>query len=281
MRIQIGFNITFNCAGYTPMVLMLNLHPSRAQDLLTPDAIRISPGRSFTPYFDGFGNKCLRVLAPPGDLRIFNDCIIADSGKPDRVDLGAEEHAVSDLPHETLVYLLASRYCETDLLMEKAWSLFGSVSPGWRRVQAICDFVHHHIGFSYQHADAKRGAAGAFKQRTGVCRDFAHLAVALCRCLNIPARYCTGYLGDIGVPPDPAPMDFSAWFEAFVGGRWYTFDARHNVPRIGRVLIARGRDAADCAISTTFGPNVLSTFQVTTREFIGVVPHRGSHPQVA
>jgi transglutaminase-like putative cysteine protease len=281
MKIQIGFDIKFTCAGYTPMVFMLNVHPSRSHDLLTPDTIRMSPGRSFTPYLDGFGNKCLRVLAPPGELRIFSDSIIADSGKPDRVDLGAEEHPVSDLPHETLVHLLASRYCETDLLVDKAWSLFGNSPPGWRRVQAICDFVHQHIAFNYQYADAKRGAARAFEQRIGVCRDFAHLAVAFCRCLNIPARYCTGYLGDIGVPPDPAPMDFSAWFEAFVGGRWYTFDARHNTPRIGRVLVARGRDAADCAISTTFGPNLLSTFQVTTQEFIGTVLRPGSQSLVA
>jgi hypothetical protein len=161
----------------------------------------MSPGRSFTPYLDGFGNKCLRVLAPPGELRIFSDSIISDTGKLDKVDLGAQEHPVSDLPHETLVHLLSSRYCEADLLMDKAWSLFGNLPPGWRRVQAICDFVHHHIAFNYQHADAKRGAAGEFEQRIGVCRDFAHLAVAFCRCLNIPARYCTGYLGDIGVPP--------------------------------------------------------------------------------
>jgi transglutaminase-like putative cysteine protease len=280
INIQLGYDIRFNCVGHTPMILMLNVHPSRSHDLLTPDTIRISPPRSFTPYLDGFGNKCLRVLAPPGEIRIFGDCIIADSGKPDSVDFAANEHAVSDLPHEALVYLLASRYCETDLLMEKAWALFGNAQPGWRRVQTICDFVHHHIAFNYLHADATRGAARAFEQRQGVCRDFAHLAVTLCRCLNIPARYCTGYLGDIGVPPDPAPMDFSAWFEAFVGGRWYTFDARHNMPRIGRVLIARGRDAADCAISTTFGPNLLTSFHVTTHEFRGQVA-RDSHSSVA
>jgi transglutaminase-like putative cysteine protease len=276
MKIQIGFDIQFNCAGYTPMVFMLNVHPSRLHDLLTPDTIRTNPARSITPYLDGFGNKCLRVLAPPGEFSVFNDSIISDSGLPDPVDLGAEEHAVPDLPHDALVHLLASRYCESDLLMDKAWTLFGNVPAGWRRVQAICDFVHRHIVFNYQSADATQGATRAFERRAGVCRDFAHLAVTFCRCLNIPARYCTGYLGDIGVPPDPAPMDFSAWFEAFVGGRWHTFDARHNKPRIGRVLIARGRDAADCAISTTFGPNTLSSFQVTTQEFAGELPAAGA-----
>ena len=276
MKIQVGFEIKYGCVGYTPMVFMLNVHPSRSHDLLTPDAIRTIPTRSITPYLDGFGNKCLRVLAPPGEFCVFVDSIISDSGLPDRVDLGAEEHAVPDLPHGALTYLLASRYCESDLLVDKAWELFGNEPPGWRRVQAICDFVHQHLVFNYQNADATRGAKGAFERRTGVCRDFAHLAVTFCRCLNIPARYCTGYLGDIGVPPDPAPMDFSAWFEAFIGSRWYTFDARHNRPRVGRVLIARGRDAADCAISTTFGPNTLSSFQVTTQEFVGVLPQSGA-----
>jgi transglutaminase-like putative cysteine protease len=266
VKIHIGFGLMYESVHPTPMIFMLNVHPSRSADLLTPDRLRITPPRSITPYIDGFGNKCVRILAPPGDVRVTNDAVIADSGRPDRVDVGAEQHPVSDLPHDTLVYLLASRYCETDLMMEKAWEFFGQVAPGWGRVQAICDFVHSHITFGYHHADATRGAQRAFAEQWGVCRDFAHLAITFCRCLNIPARYCTGYLGDIGVPADPAPMDFSAWFEAFVGGRWYTFDARHNVPRIGRVLIARGRDAADVAISTTFGKTRLRSFAVTTGE---------------
>jgi transglutaminase-like putative cysteine protease len=268
VKIQLGFDLTYACADSTPMILMLNVHPSRTGDLITPDRMRLTPARSITPYVDGFGNKCVRLLAPAGELRIAGDCVVADSGRPDPVDLAAQEHAVANLPHDALVYLLASRYCETDLMMDKAWELFGRAPPGWRRVQAICDFVHAHIAFGYQHADSTRGAARAFADGRGVCRDFTHLAVTFCRCLNIPARYCTGYLGDIGVPPDPAPMDFSAWFEAFVGGRWFTFDARHNMPRIGRVLIARGRDAADVAISTTFGSNVLKSFSVTTHEAI-------------
>ena len=281
MKIQLGFDLTYQCVDSTPMILMLNVHPSRAGDLITPDRLRITPARSITPYVDGFGNKCVRLLAPPGELRVASDTVIADSGKPDLIDLAAQEHAVADLPHDTLVYLLGSRYCETDTMMDKAWALFGSAPPGWRRVQAICDFVHQHITFGYQHADPTRGAARAFAEQRGVCRDFTHLAVTFCRCLNIPARYCTGYLGDIGVPPDPAPMDFSAWFEAFVGGRWFTFDARHNVPRIGRVLIGRGRDAADVAISTTFGPNVLKSFSVTTRQADGPVAAADRQPMVA
>ena len=266
MKIHVGFDLTYEIAHPTPVIFMLNVHPSRAADLITPDRLRIAPSRSITPYIDGFGNKCVRLLAPPGELRVASDTIVSDSGRADRVDVGAEEHAVADLPHDALVYLLASRYCEADSMMDKAWEIFGQAPRGWRRVQAICDFVHSHITFGYEHADATRGAMRSFVEQRGVCRDFAHLAVTFCRCLNIPARYCTGYLGDIGVPPDPAPMDFSAWFEAFVGGRWYTFDARHNMPRVGRVLIARGRDAADVAISTTFGKTRLKSFIVTTRE---------------
>jgi transglutaminase-like putative cysteine protease len=266
VKIHVGFDLTYEIAHPTPVIFMLNVHPSRAADLITPDRLRIAPSRSITPYIDGFGNKCVRLLAPPGELRVASDTIVSDSGRADRVDVGAEEHAVADLPHDALVYLLASRYCEADSMMDKAWEIFGQAPRGWRRVQAICDFVHSHITFGYQHADATRGAMRSFVEQRGVCRDFAHLAVTFCRCLNIPARYCTGYLGDIGVPPDPAPMDFSAWFEAFVGGRWYTFDARHNMPRVGRVLIARGRDAADVAISTTFGKTQLKSFIVTTRE---------------
>jgi len=266
VKIHVGFDLTYEIAHPTPMIFMLNVHPSRTADLITPDRLRIAPSRSITPYIDGFGNKCVRLLAPPGELRVASDTIVSDSGRADRVDVGAEEHAVADLPHDALVYLLASRYCEADSMMDKAWEIFGQAPRGWRRVQAICDFVHSHITFGYEHADATRGAMRSFVEQRGVCRDFAHLAVTFCRCLNIPARYCTGYLGDIGVPPDPAPMDFSAWFEAFVGGRWYTFDARHNMPRVGRVLIARGRDAADVAISTTFGKTRLKSFIVTTRE---------------
>jgi transglutaminase-like putative cysteine protease len=268
MKIHVGFDMAFECPQPTPMIFMVNVHPSRAADLITLDSLRATPARLTTTYIDGFGNKCTRLLAPAGELRVTSDAIVEDSGLPDCVEIDAQEHAIADLPHDTLVFLLASRYCETDRLMEKAWELFGKSARGWRRVQAICDFVHSHMEFGYQHAGPKKGATDALTEKRGVCRDFAHLAVTFCRCMNIPARYCTGYLGDIGVPPDPDPMDFSAWFEVFLGGRWHTFDARHNTPRIGRVLVARGRDAADVAISTTFGANTLKRFAVRTDEVI-------------
>src|SRR5215813_172088 len=281
VQLRIGYEFVYECPRPTPMLLMLSVHPSRTSDLVVPDELATDPPIPISSYCDGFGNRCSRIVAPTGQLRLSANGIVADTGEPDVVARGARQRVVEDLPDDALVFLLPSRYCETDQLSDIAWSLFGKTPLGWDRVQAICDYVHEHISFGYEHACATRSAWQAHRDHAGVCRDFAHLAIAFCRCLNIPARYCTGYLGDIGVPPDPAPMDFSAWFEAFVGGRWHTFDARHNVPRIGRVLIARGRDAADCAISTTFGPNVLSSFQVTTKEFMGLVPNQGSRPRVA
>jgi transglutaminase-like putative cysteine protease len=216
-------------------------------------------------YRDMFGNACTRVIAPPGLVEFKADFEIYDSGKPDEVVPRARQHPIAELPDDALVFLLGSRYCDTQTLSDFAWRTFGS-KPGWARVQAICDFVHHHFKFGYAYARADRTASDAHRERVGVCRDFAHLAITLCRCMNIPARYCTGYLGDIGVPPDPAAMDFSAWFEVFLDGRWLTFDARHNRPRIGRILIARGRDAADVAISTSFGATELVRFKVVTEE---------------
>lgn len=171
-----------------------------------------------------------------------------------------------------LPFLLPSRYCEADRLGPFAWSRFGQIPPGWGRVQAVCDYVHGHLRFNYEQARATRTALEAWEEGVGVCRDFTHLAITLCRCLNIPARYATGYLGDIGVPADPAPMDFSAWFEVWLGGRWFTFDARHNQRRIGRLVMARGRDAADCALTTTFGPHILRTFKVRTDEVPALAP---------
>jgi transglutaminase-like putative cysteine protease len=205
-------------------------------------------------------------VAPAGRIRLSGDGVVRDSGLPDTVVASAEQHAVDDLPAETLVFLLGSRYCETDRLSPVAWEMFARTAPGWPRVQAICDFVHHHITFGYEHARATMTAWDVFHERAGVCRDYAHLAIALCRAMNIPARYCTGYLGDIGMPPPYGTMDFAGWFEAFLGGRWHTFDARNNMPRIGRVLIAQGRDAADVAITTTFGANTLVKFTVWTDE---------------
>jgi transglutaminase-like putative cysteine protease len=266
MKIRVGFELVYEFAQKCPMVLMLNVHPSRSTDLVRPDHLRITPPSPVTRYLDAFGNICSRLVAPPGRVEIFTDAVVADCGRPDAVAPAARQHEVGELPHGALVFLLGSRYCETDRLMNVAWTNFGRLPPGWPLVQAICDFVHSHLRFGYSHARATRTAMDAFVERRGVCRDFAHLAVTLCRCMNIPARYCTGYLGDIGVAPEPEPMDFSAWFEVYLGGRWYTFDARHNVPRIGRIVMARGRDAADVAFSTTFGPNTLVHFTVVTDE---------------
>lgn len=266
MQIRVGYELVYNCPQPTPMIVTLNIHYTRSSDLLKPDYLILTPSIPITGYRDSFGNWCSRILAPSGRLRLSTDALVHDSGQPDLVALWAQQHAVQDLPEESLIFLLGSRYCETDLLSDIAWKLFANTPPGWGRVQAICDFVHHHISFGYQHARPTKTAWQVYHERQGVCRDYAHLAIAFCRCLNIPARYCTGYLGDIGVPPVDAPMDFAGWFEAYLGGSWYTFDARNNIPRIGRVLIARGRDAADVAISTTFGPNTLESFRVWTDE---------------
>jgi len=248
------------------MVLTLSIHPSRRVDLLTDQVLEFSPHIQARDYIDGFGNICTRILAPAGPTRISTLFEIEDSGLPDEVVPHACQHDIQDLPSDVLVYLLGSRYCDTDRLSDFAWAQFGSTVPGWARVQSIVDFVHRHITFNYQNANPLRTAYGGFLDRTGVCRDFAHLAIALCRCMNIPARYCTGYLGDIGVAPVPDPMDFSAWFQVWLDGRWYTFDARHNRPRIGRILMATGRDATDVAISTSFGPSRLAVFKVITDE---------------
>jgi transglutaminase-like putative cysteine protease len=267
MLIKLGYEIAFESPAPVAMVLMLYLHPSRATTVRKAERLMLEPSLPVSEYFDAFGNRCGRVFAPAGRIVLSNDAIVEDDGQPDPQIRDAIQHAVQDLPHEVLLFLLASRYCEVDSeLKDFAWSQFGSVPLGWPRVQAICDFVHGHIRFDYQQARATRTALEGFRERAGVCRDFMHLAITLCRCMNIPARYCTGYLGDIGVPPVPSPMDFSAWFEAFLGGQWYAFDARHNVPRIGRILMARGRDAADTALTTTFGYNQLASFKVWTDE---------------
>jgi transglutaminase-like putative cysteine protease len=250
----------------TPMIMVLGTHFTRASDVIVPDFLTTDPVVEITPYRDMFGNWCSRMVAPAGRVRLAGDGVVRDSGLPDPVFASAVQHAVEDLPADTLVYLLGSRYCETDRLSDIAWKLFEKTPPGWARVQAICDFVNQHIQFGYEFASPTKTAWDVFQERRGVCRDFAHLAITLCRCMNIPARYCTGYLGDIGRPKDPSPMDFAGWFEAYLGGAWHTFDPRNNVPRIGRVLIARGRDAADVAITTTFGPNTLTSFRVWTDE---------------
>ena len=269
MQLRIGYELIYSFPQPTPMILVVNVHYSRASDMLVTDVLTTEPYVPITAYRDLFGNRCNRLIAPEGRLRLTASGVIRDNGQPDAIVSAAGQDSVQDLPEDTLVFLLGSRYCETDLLSQTAWQLFGATVPGYQRVQAICDFVHNHIAFNYQNARATRTASDAYNERTGVCRDFAHLAIAFCRCMNIPARYCTGYLSDLGTPPPYGVGDFAAWFEAYIGGSWHLFDPRNNTPRIGRVLMARGRDASDVAIATTFGPNMLESFLVWTDEIKG------------
>ena len=266
MLIRAGYEISLEFDQETPVMGLISVHPSRAADLRSPALITSSRPAILVPSLDDFGNVRSRMLAPVGPLTLATEFLIEDSGLPDQIDKNAQEVPVTELPNEALRFLLGSRYCETDRMVELAWSLFGKTLPGYTRVQAICDYVHNRLTFGYGFARNTRTAFEAHEEQVGVCRDFAHLAITLCRCMNIPARYATGYLGDIGVPADPAPMDFSAWFEVYLGGRWVTLDARHNHPRIGRILMAHGRDAADCAITTSFGEARLTKFRIITEE---------------
>jgi transglutaminase-like putative cysteine protease len=266
MIIRLGYDIELQMPQPVVLIAVLNVHPSRTVDLIEPDELQLSPEVPRQAYLDTFGNWCTRILAPKGSLRLWNSTLIRDTGNPDPVDLRAGQIPAQCLPTDTLQFLLASRYCEVDRLSNLAWELFGNIPPGWGRVQAICDWVHQHVTFGYQFARSTKTALEVSIEKQGVCRDFQHLAIALCRAMHIPARYATGYLGDIGIPPAPEPMDFNAWFEAYLGGRWWTFDARHNRRRIGRVLMATGRDAADVAITTSFGTSCLKKFSVVTEE---------------
>ena len=266
MLIRIGYEIAFESPVPVPMMVMLYTHPSRANNLKHPEIVRTDPEVDIQEYTDSFGNRCGRLVAPIGQLRVWSHSLIEDTGQPDPVNWNAQQIPVPDLPDETLQYLLSSRYCEVDRLSDIAWNLFGQTAQGWERVQAVCDWVHANIRYGYEYARSTKTAYDVYKEGTGVCRDFTHLALTFCRCLNIPARYASGYLGDIGVAPLPTPMDFHAWFEVFLDGQWYTFDARHNVPRVGRVLMSRGRDAVDVALTTSFGPNKLVKFNVWADE---------------
>jgi transglutaminase-like putative cysteine protease len=266
LRIHVGSELTFDLPQPTPLVAILNVHSSRVSDLEMPDHLVTSPSVDIEGYRDTFGNWCNRMLAPAGTFSLRTETVIRDSGQWDSIDPSAEQWPVQTLPVETLQFLLGSRYCDTDLLSDIAWDLFGREQLGWFRVKAIVDYVHNHLVFGYEHSRATRTAKEAFDERRGVCRDFAHLALTFCRCLNIPARYCTGYISDIGLPPPHAPQDFAAWIEVFLGGRWHMFDPRNNDPRIGRILIAYGRDAADVPLTLTFGPNTLTGFKVITEE---------------
>ena len=266
MRIKIGCELSFDFPQATPLIAILNVHFSRVSDLERPDHLMTSPPVPVTGYRDSFGNWCNRLVTPAGRFTLGTDTVIRDTGQPDVAQPDAVQHQIQHLPGEAIQFLLGSRYCETDRLADEAWRLFKDTPPGWGRVQAVCDFVHNHITFGYDQASATRTAAGAYAERRGVCRDFAHLAVSFCRCLNIPARYCTGYVSDIGLPPPYEAMDFAAWMEVYLGGRWHTFDPRNNAPRAGRVLIAYGRDAADVPLTHSFGPNTLAGFRVWTDE---------------
>jgi transglutaminase-like putative cysteine protease len=267
MQIRVGYEITYGCPQPTPMILQLNLHPSRAGTLVAPEELVTTPPVPYKVYRDSFDNVCTRLVAPAGQFTVKMDSVVEDNGGNDDYAPDAEQVPVDDLPPEVLVYLMGSRYCETDRLAGTAWSLFGQGPTGWGRVQAVCDFVHRHIQFGYHHARRTRTAFEAYEEGIGVCRDFAHLGLTLCRCLNIPARYCTGYVTDIGIMPVPtAPMDFAGWFEAYLGDRWYTFDPRNNAPRVGRILMGRGRDACDVPLSNTFGFNTLDKFVVWADE---------------
>jgi transglutaminase-like putative cysteine protease len=271
MLIKLGYDIRFQTSAPVPFIALLNVHPSREADLREPDLVHSEPRLAIEQYTDTFGNTCSRFAAPAGDLRLYNSFTIEDSGALDEVNPHARQIPVEKLPHDVLRFLLASRYCETDLLCDTAFSMFGHTAPGWPRLQAICDWVNQNVTFGYSFARATKTAVEVLADRKGVCRDFQHLAIAFCRCMNIPARYATGYLGDIGVPISDSPMDFSAWFEVYLEGRWWTVDARHNKPRIGRVLMATGRDAADVAITTSFGVATLTQFTVVTDEIPAAV----------
>ena len=266
MLIRLGYEIAIECQQPTPVISLLEIHKDRQPDIKRQTRVLTSPSTDSRVYQDRLGNACRRFVAPAGNFRILYDAVVEGSGEPDEINLLARETPVDDLPDDVLGYLLGSRYCETDHLSGLAWDLFGHLPPGWARAQAIVDYVHNRLSFGYGYARSTRTAAQAHEERVGVCRDFAHLAITLCRCINIPARYVNGYLGDIGVPQDPAPMDFSAWMEVFLDGKWYTFDPRHNIPRIGRVVIARGRDATDVPLLHSFGPHRLAFFKVWTYE---------------
>jgi transglutaminase-like putative cysteine protease len=261
MLIRFGYEITVSCPQDTPLVTMMSVRDEWRDDIRVQTGLCTLPDVPCTAYLDLFGNTCRRLVAQAGRITLQSDSTIFSSPDPDPVETFARETPIADLPDDTLMFLLGSRYCETDRLSQTAWDLFGGITPGWSRVQAICDYVHRHIRFDYQQARSTRTAFDAWQERVGVCRDFAHLAIAFCRCMNIPTRYVNGYLGDIGVPIT-GPMDFSAWMEVFLDGRWHSLDPRNNRPRIGRIVVAYGRDAADVPLIHSFGPHVLESFLV-------------------
>jgi len=266
MLIRIGYELEFDLPADTSMLLVLCVHSSVEGRLQSPQYISTEPNLYVRRTTDIYGNSIGRILAPAGKLKLSFDNVIQDSGEPEPSIEGAMLHRPEDLPDECLPFLLPSRYCEVDRMTDIAWGLFGKTPPTWQRVKAIIEWTHQHITFGYQYARATKTAMDVFYERQGVCRDFMHLGITMLRAMNIPARYGNCYLGDIGVPRSVSPMDFSAFLEVYIGGRWFAMDPRHNQRRIGRILIARGADAADIAMTTSFGPAILSKFKVVTDE---------------
>lgn len=263
MRIRIGFEIAVTCKQPTPMLLALYPHTSNNRQVIGSDRLRTEPETPLDLFVDGFANRWARMEAPVGTTRMWSDCIMADTGLPDEFNWDARQHEIAELPPASLLYLKASRFCESDELIEPAWELFGETQPGWARVQAICNWVHNNVLFDYRFGRPTKTAVDVFREGTGVCRDFAHIFIALCRAMNLPARYASGYLSDVGAPV-AGVGDFCAWAEVFIDGRWYTFDPRHNTPRIGRIMMVRGRDAVDVPMITVFGFYELTFFKVWT-----------------
>jgi len=263
MKLRVGYEMVYSCSQATPMLLMLNTHSSHVNNILVPDRLIVDPPVPLSQYYDSFGNLCSRLVTPSQDyLKLSTEALLDVLDTPEVPPADGRQHPVDELPSDCLQFLLGSRYCETELLSNVAWQMFGHLPPGRGRVQAICDYAHRHIKFDYKQARPTKTSFQAHQESVGVCRDYAHLAVTLCRAMNIPARYCAGYISDVNLPPPYATQDFCAWFEAYLGGSWQTFDPRNNAPRTGRVLMARGRDATDVALSITFGPAALVKFSV-------------------
>lgn len=267
MLIKLGYELIFDIpVPRVPMVLMLYTHPDHAHLLQQPEKIHIEPEVQVKDFIDAFGNRAAMIVAPQGKLRITYENVALDTGEPEPTIEGKILHPVEELPPDVLQFLLASRYCEVDRMTNMAWQLFGQTPPTWERVKAIVDWAHGHIEFGYKYASPFKTAHDVCVERQGVCRDYMHLAITMLRAMNVPARYATGYLGDIGVPINPAPMDFSAYLEVYLSGKWWAMDARHNIQRIGRIKQAHGRDAVDVALTTSFGPTRLEKFYVVTEE---------------
>ena len=265
MHIRVGCEFRYEAKWPTPTVMQVQPYPTGTHKLLREEW-KTTPDLSMHAYNDIYDNLCQRLVLVAGENILRYDALVEVVGEYDEINLNAKQMAVEDLPDDVLLYTLPSRFCLSDILSDTAWQLFGQTEPGWGRVQTICDWVHNNISFQYGASTAITTALDVYEQRTGVCRDFTQLAATFCRALNIPTRYVFGYIPDIGVPPPNEPMDFCAWMEVYLGGRWWTFDPRNNIPRIGRVLIGRGRDALDVAMVTTYGGPLLQQMTVWADE---------------